>query len=71
MGVSTAERREVAKRLRAYDGDGMELSHARKALGIQSRSRSTQDWGVVFDRLAELIEPDEAEEEEMRFDGTY
>ena len=62
MGTSTAERREIAKRLRAYNGDDMALSHIRKALGITSRSRSSQDWWKVFDRLADLIEPDDAEE---------
>ena len=56
--VTSEERREVARRLRAYNGDGMALSHVRRALNIPSKSRSSQDWLRVFEMLADLIEPE-------------
>jgi hypothetical protein len=58
MAPTDDERREVAARLRAYPGDGMALSHVRRALKIPSKSRSSQDWLIVFEMLADLIEPE-------------
>lgn len=62
MGASTAERREVAKRLRAYNGDGMALRHLCRSLGLRKSGQWADAWPVVFDRIADLIDPGEAEE---------
>ena len=59
--TSDEERRDIAAKLRSYDNSGMALRHALKSLGLPCATMGG-NWVKVFDRLADLIEPEETEE---------